>query len=49
MLYETARDPETNYLDFIEIRSAIEALGGDPPEERDFSEDPFYISMKSMD
>ncbi|MDD2648750.1 MAG: hypothetical protein PHI27_09700 [Eubacteriales bacterium] len=49
MLYETARAAATNYLDYIEIRNAIEALGGDPPEERDFSEDPYYISMKSME
>ena len=43
-----AASEETPYLDYIELRSAIEALGGDCPE-RDFdAEDPAYEAMRSM-
>ena len=43
-----AASEETPYLDYIELRSAIEALGGDAPE-RDFDEeDPAYEAMRSM-
>ncbi len=43
-----AASEETAYLDYIELRSAIEALGGDAPE-RDFdAEDPAYEAMRSM-
>ena len=37
-----------NYLDYIELRNAIEALGGDAPAERDFSGDPYYESLSRM-
>ena len=38
----------TPYLDYIELRSAIEALGGDAPE-RDFgAEDPAYEAMRNL-
>ena len=43
-----AASEETPYLDYIELRSAIEALGGDAPE-RDFdAEDPAYEAMRRM-
>lgn len=43
-----AASEETPYLDYIELRSAIEALGGEAPE-RDFdAEDPAYEAMRSM-
>ena len=43
-----AASEETPYLDYIELRSAIEALGGDAPE-RDFdAQDPAYEAMRSM-
>lgn len=36
-----------NYAEFLEIRNAIEELGGTvDPHYRDFSADPVYISMK---
>ncbi|MCX4312450.1 MAG: hypothetical protein OSJ83_01135 [Clostridia bacterium] len=36
-----------NYAEFLEIRNAIEELGGTvDPHYRDFSSDPVYISMK---
>lgn len=45
-----ALSQELNYLDYLEIKNAIEALGGeyDGPE-REFSGDPYYESMKKME
>ena len=39
---------DLNYLDYIEIRNAIEALGGDPGEERVFNGDPDYEAMRNL-
>ena len=39
---------DLNYLDYIEVRYAIEALGGDPGEERTFDGDPDYEAMRDM-
>ncbi|MGI6653120.1 MAG: HEAT repeat domain-containing protein [Christensenellales bacterium] len=39
-----ALDAHTGYLDFIELRSAIEQLGGEAPE-REFDEDPEYEAL----
>ncbi|MDR2514305.1 MAG: hypothetical protein LBD02_03745 [Christensenellaceae bacterium] len=47
-LENAASDPGLNYLDFIEISSAILALGGDAPPEREFSGDPYYESLKNF-
>ena len=43
-----AASEETPYLDYIELRSAIEALGGDAPERTFDAEDPAYEAMRSM-
>jgi len=43
-LMEAARDPKLAYLDFIEVRSAIEELGGECPE-REFGDDPAYEAL----
>ena len=40
-LMKAAQDPDTGYAAFIELRAAIERLGGTAPE-RDFSGDPEY-------
>lgn len=40
---------DLNYLDYIEIRDAIEALGGSLTAEREFAGDPYYESMKKLD
>ncbi|MFR5795784.1 MAG: hypothetical protein ACLUI3_09750 [Christensenellales bacterium] len=32
--------PDINYLDYVEVVNAIEALGGERPPEREFSGDP---------
>lgn len=39
---------DLGYLDYIELRNAIEALGGDPGEERTFYGDPDYEAMRNM-
>lgn len=46
VLNEAAMARDINYLDFVEISSAIEALGGERPAEREFSGDPYYESLK---
>ena len=43
-----AASEETPYLDYIELRSAIEALGGDAPERNFDAEDPAYEAMRNM-
>ena len=47
-LLAVAGASDMNYLDFIEICNAIEALGGDAPPERDFAGDPYYESLKRV-
>ena len=47
-LIELAMDADQPYLNYIELRSAIEMLGGDAPE-RDFDEsDPEYDAMARL-
>lgn len=45
-LREAAAAPGVNYLDYVEIRNAVEELGGDPLPERDFEGDPYYEALK---
>ena len=47
-LQALAASEETPYLDYIELRSAIEALGGDAPEREFDAEDPAYEAMRRM-
>lgn len=49
VLSDAMRDDSLNYLDYIELRNAVEALGGDPPPEREFSGDPYYESLRRME
>ena len=37
-----------NYLTFIELRNAIEEMGGTCPE-REFDEDPEYEALRGLD
>lgn len=39
---------DLSYLDYIEVRNAIDALGGDPGEERVYNGDPDYEALKGM-
>ena len=48
LLKKRAASEETPYLDYIELRSAIEALGGEAPEREFDAEDPAYDAMRSM-
>ena len=48
MLKEAAQSPDINYLDYVEVVNAIEALGGERPPEREFSGDPYYESLKQV-
>ena len=47
-LKELSQLTELGYLDYIELRSAIEALGGDAGEERVFNGDPDYEALRSI-
>ena len=46
-LLDAAEDMTTDYIDFIEIRSAIERLGSEAPV-RDFSKDPSYRAVQRL-
>ncbi len=46
-LLDVAEGSDVSYIDFIEIRSAIERLGGEAPI-RDFSADPTYKAVKRL-
>lgn len=48
VLLAAALDENTNYLDYVEIVSSIDALGGERPPERDFNGDPYYESLKRI-
>ena len=39
---------DIGYLDYIELRNAIEELGGDPGEERTFYGDPDFEAMRNI-
>ena len=47
-LREAERLSDLNYLDYLEIRGAIEMLGGEPGEPRTFDGDPAYEAMRSL-
>jgi hypothetical protein len=46
-LLAAAESPKVSYIDFIEIRNAIERLGGEAPV-RDFDDDPTYRAVKRL-
>ena len=48
VLKALAASEETPYLDYIELRSAVERLGGDAPERNFDAEDPAYEAMRNM-
>ena len=47
-LMKAALDDHINYLDYVEVVNAIDALGGERPAERDFSGDPYYESLRRV-
>ncbi len=48
VLMEAANDEKCKYMDFIELRNAIEMLGGDAPV-REFFEDAEYEALRAME
>ena len=47
-LIKVANDDHTGYIDFIEVRNAIEMLGGIAPE-RDFDDEPDYQALHGVE
>ena len=47
-LLEAAQEPDLPYLTFIEIRNAIESLGGTAPD-REYDDDPEYEALRDLD
>ena len=47
-LLEAAKEPKLPYLTYIEIRNAIEELGGSCPE-REYDDDPEYEALRDLD
>ena len=47
-LIDLALDSEQPYLNYIELRSAIEMLGGDAPEREFDEQDPEYEALARM-
>jgi len=48
VLEKALYDPDLSYLDYIEVRNAVEALGGEITQERDFSGDEDYEALRQM-
>ena len=47
-LEKAAREPNLPYLTFIEIRNAIESLGGNCPD-REYDDDPEYEALRNLE
>ena len=45
VLIETIDRDEINYLEYQELKYAIEALGGSYTRPRDFSDDPYFLEI----
>ena len=48
VLYVYIDREEINYLEYQELKYAIEALGGEYTRERDFSNDPYYLEISEQ-
>ena len=48
-LRRAALDEENGYLVYIELRNAIEQLGGEAPERSFSDDDPEYESLKDLE
>ncbi len=49
VLLEVIDRDDINYLEFQELKFAIEALGGEYTRERDFTSDPYYREIHGME
>lgn len=45
---QAAQDDRVRYLDYIELRNAIEELGGVAPEREFDDDDPDYAALQGM-
>ncbi len=48
LLIAAAQDADTSYLDYIELRNAIERLGGEVPDRSFDENDPAYEALRGM-
>jgi len=48
VLIQSLEGSDLSYLDYLEIRHAVEALGGTCPADRDFSGDKDYEALKNL-
>ena len=44
-----AEEYELNYNEYMEVRNAVEQLGGYFDDTKDYSDDPFYRYLKGLD
>lgn len=44
-----AEEYELNYNEYMEVRNAVEELGGYFDDDKDYSDDPFYRYLKGLD
>ena len=49
ILKSFAAEFDVNYVEYVEIRNAVEELGGEMDVEKDFSDDPYYKYMNHLD
>lgn len=49
ILSDALNEPALSYLDYIELRNALEAVGGEALIERAFDGDPYYESLRGME
>lgn len=49
VLSDALNETALSYLDYIELRNALEAVGGEAPIERAFDGDPYYESLRGME
>jgi hypothetical protein len=45
-LIEYGTRDDINYMQFIEIRNAVESLGGTLENDKDFTDDPYFQALK---
>lgn len=49
LLKSFAEEYELDYNEHMEVRNAVEQLGGDWVDDKDYSDDPFYRYLKGLD
>lgn len=49
LLKSFAEEYDLNYNEYMEVRNAVEELGGYFDDDKDYSDDPFYRYLKGLD